>query len=137
MAQLVARLSGGQEAVSSSLATPTRTKQKGNPIVVAFLFVSHPAKRGVKPRRAAVSDAIDRKAVTIAIPLQTMFAPYKSRYSDHVAARRRRKRLTKHCQPFSFTPAAPFSQKIFAVQIFFANIIVLFSSFACYIFRFL
>ena len=36
MAQLVARLSGGQEAVSSSLATPTRTKLKGNPLGVAF-----------------------------------------------------------------------------------------------------
>ena len=31
MAQLVARLSGGQEAVSSSLATPTKQKKDGLP----------------------------------------------------------------------------------------------------------
>ena len=35
MAQLVARLSGGQEAVSSSLATPTKIKR----LVFASLFI--------------------------------------------------------------------------------------------------
>ena len=38
MAQLVARLSGGQEAVSSSLATPTNNKKdnKSYPFFVLF-----------------------------------------------------------------------------------------------------
>ena len=40
----------------------------------------------------------------------------------HVAARRFRKRLTKYCQPFSFTPAAPFHEKSFVLQNLFRGI---------------
>ena len=39
MAQLVARLSGGQEAVSSSLATPTNEKRNGIVSIAFFCFV--------------------------------------------------------------------------------------------------
>ena len=39
MAQLVARLSGGQEAVSSSLATPTKKTQWFITVVFFVLFV--------------------------------------------------------------------------------------------------
>ena len=53
MAQLVARLSGGQEAVSSSLATPTN--KKGTFVYQKFLFcLSKPQAWYILAARSAV-----------------------------------------------------------------------------------